>query len=71
MLTFKTPDHVHDPKTTIIKPGPARWVDPGPELIRTRQKTSTRKKPAKPGQTWVRTVCVCVCVCIYIYIYIY
>jgi hypothetical protein len=58
MLTFKTPDHIHNPETTVIKPG--TWTDLG--------KTRDRHKK-KTGQTRVRPrVCVCVCVCVCVYI---
>jgi hypothetical protein len=36
--------------TSVIKPGPARRVDPGPGPVRVRQKTGLRKKPVKPGR---------------------
>ena len=44
---------LRDPWSSVIKPGPARRVDPGPGPVRTAQKTGARKKPARPGLTRV------------------
>jgi hypothetical protein len=38
-------------RNSVIKPGPARRVDPGPGLVRATQKTGARKKPVKPSLT--------------------
>jgi hypothetical protein len=35
--------------TSVIKPGPARRVDPGPGPVRATQKTGARKNPGDPG----------------------
>ena len=37
--------------SSVIKPGLARRVDPGPGPVRAIQKTGARKKPARPGLT--------------------
>ena len=44
---------LRDPWSSVIKPGPARRVDPGPGPVRTAQKTGARKKPARPDLTRV------------------
>ena len=43
-------------KSIVLKPGPARWVDPGMELVWVEAKTRLGIDPARPGRpggsTW-------------------